>query len=161
MSLGEKSPPSTPSSESASSRSASPREELLRHRVLPTRHVQPAPRKRLVPPGPGRKRARGPGRRPRRPVPDTDSDPEAPELERRSLHNDMERMRRIGLKNLFEQLKEEVPSIRDKERAPKVVILREAAAHCRRLQLEAEQRDQLKRDQLKLLARLRRLRAAR
>lgn len=60
----------------------------------------------------------------------------------------MERQRRIGLKNLFEALKKQIPNIRDKERAPKVNILREAAKLCE--QLTSEEREQnLKRQQLK------------
>lgn len=107
---------------------------------------------------PPMKRARGPGRRPRRSFPDTDSDPDMPDLEKRSLHNDMERQRRIGLKNLFDQLKEQIPSIREKERAPKVVILREAACLCRRLRADDCERDALLRQQAKLKAKLTRLR---
>lgn len=55
---------------------------------------------------------------------------EADTIEKRNLHNDMERQRRIGLKNLFEALKRQIPSIKDKDRAPKVNILREAAKLC-------------------------------
>lgn len=50
---------------------------------------------------------------------------------KRHLHNDMERQRRIGLKNLFDELKEHVPNIKEKDRAPKVTILREAALLCK------------------------------
>uniref|UniRef100_A0A1A9ULJ8 BHLH domain-containing protein n=1 Tax=Glossina austeni TaxID=7395 RepID=A0A1A9ULJ8_GLOAU len=46
-------------------------------------------------------------------------DESADTIEKRHLHNDMERQRRIGLKNLFEALKKQIPSIKDKERAPK------------------------------------------
>lgn len=73
---------------------------------------------------------------------------EADTIEKRNQHNDMERQRRIGLKNLFEALKKQIPNIRDKERAPKVNILREAAKLCE--QLTSEEREQnLKRQQLK------------
>ncbi|XP_068141464.1 myc protein [Drosophila tropicalis] len=58
---------------------------------------------------------------------------EADTIEKRNQHNDMERQRRIGLKNLFEALKKQIPTIRDKERAPKVNILREAAKLCQQL----------------------------
>ncbi|XP_033150285.1 myc protein [Drosophila busckii] len=61
---------------------------------------------------------------------------EADTIEKRNLHNDMERQRRIGLKNLFEALKKQIPNIRDKERAPKVNILREAAKLCEQLTKE-------------------------
>lgn len=52
---------------------------------------------------------------------------------KRHLHNNMERQRRIGLKNLFQTLKVQIPCIRDKNRAPKVTILREAAVLCESL----------------------------
>lgn len=63
-------------------------------------------------------------------------------IEKRNLHNDMERQRRIGLKNLFENLKDKIPSLREKDRAPKVNILREATSLCNKLthdDLEYEQ----------------------
>lgn len=67
-------------------------------------------------------------------------------IEKRNLHNDMERQRRIGLKNLFENLKDKVPSLREKERAPKVNILREATLLCTKLtQEDREYEQQLKR----------------
>lgn len=58
--------------------------------------------------------------------------------EKRNLHNDLERQRRVGLKNLFEELKFEIPSLRDKDRAPKVTILREAAALCTEMSRQQE-----------------------
>lgn len=54
-------------------------------------------------------------------------------MERRNLHNDMERQRRIGLKNLFDNLKDKIPALRSKQRAPKVNILREATILCTKL----------------------------
>ncbi|XP_013109320.1 myc protein [Stomoxys calcitrans] len=76
------------------------------------------------------------------------ADETADTIEKRNLHNDMERQRRIGLKNLFEALKKQIPSIKDKERAPKVNILREAAKLCEALtredQLLCEQKAKLK-----------------
>lgn len=66
-------------------------------------------------------------------------DETADTIEKRNLHNDMERQRRIGLKNLFEALKKQIPSIKDKERAPKVNILREAAKLCEALTREDQQ----------------------
>ncbi|CAK1586502.1 unnamed protein product [Parnassius mnemosyne] len=131
---------------------------------LPQQTPRPAARKRLVPPtsiptaSVPRRRARGPGRRGRRSNTDTDSEAESPEIERRSIHNDMERQRRIGLKNLFDELKKQVPATRDKERAPKVVILREAAALCRKLREEEYERENLKKQQNKLVTKLRKLR---
>lgn len=126
---------------------------------------RPAARKRLVPPpgiaaapGGGR-RARGPPcRRSRRSNTDTDSETESPDIERRSIHNDMERLRRIGLKNLFDELKKQIPATRDKERAPKVVILREAASLCRKLHLEDIEREKLKKKQNQLMSKLKKLR---
>ncbi|XP_061715537.1 myc proto-oncogene protein [Cydia pomonella] len=124
---------------------------------------RPAARKRLVPPtamaaAVPRRRARGPGRRGRRSNTDTDSEAEAPEMERRSIHNDMERLRRIGLKNLFDELKKQIPATKDKERAPKVVILREAASLCRKLREEEIERECLRKQQNKLLTKLKKLR---
>ncbi|CAH2040020.1 unnamed protein product, partial [Iphiclides podalirius] len=122
---------------------------------------RPVARKRLVPPTGAptpRRRARGPGRRGRRSNTDTDSEAESPEIERRSIHNDMERQRRIGLKNLFDELKKQIPATRDKERAPKVVILREAAALCRKLREEDHERELLRKQQNKLVTKLRKLR---
>ncbi|KAI5644156.1 helix-loop-helix DNA-binding domain-containing protein [Phthorimaea operculella] len=124
---------------------------------------RPAARKRLVPPptissASVSRRRRGPGRRGRRSNTDTDSEAESPEIERRSIHNDMERLRRIGLKNLFDELKKQIPATRDKERAPKVVILREAAALCRKLREEDVEREYLKKQQTKLVSKLKKLR---
>lgn len=53
-----------------------------------------------------------------------------PELEKRSLHNNMERQRRIDLRNSFEDLRLLVPEVSSRERAAKVVILREASLYC-------------------------------
>lgn len=125
---------------------------------------RPAARKRLVAPSTvtsvPRRRARGPGRRGRRSNTDTDSEAESPDIERRSIHNDMERLRRIGLKNLFDELKKQIPATRDKDRAPKVVILREAAALCRKLRDEDVEREYLKKQQAKLVTKLKKLRTA-
>ncbi|XP_035907760.1 uncharacterized protein LOC118510267 [Anopheles stephensi] len=81
-------------------------------------------------------------------------------VEKRNLHNNLERQRRIGLKNLFEELKRQIPTLRDKDRAPKVNILREAAALCTRLIQEAEQVNELRQQQMKLYERVRYLRAS-
>lgn len=89
----------------------------------------------------------------------SDSD-EAENQEKRNLHNDMERQRRIGLKNLFEELKATIPSIKDKERAPKVNILREASILCTKLTREHEQYQALKKQNTRLLARLKILKAS-
>lgn len=81
-------------------------------------------------------------------------------LEKRNLHNDMERQRRIGLKNLFENLKDKIPSIREKERAPKVNILREATTLCNQLTREEQEYEALKRRQMRLVQRLKQLRSS-
>lgn len=119
-------------------------------------------RKRLVPPSSIPKasvprRRRGPGRRGRSNT-ETDSEAESPDVERRSIHNDMERLRRIGLKNLFDELKKQIPATRDRERAPKVKILQEAAALCRKLREEELERERLKKQQTKLATKLKKLR---
>lgn len=92
--------------------------------------------------------------------PSTESSEEQETLEKRNLHNDMERQRRIGLKNLFEELKRQIPSLREKERAPKVNILREAAQLCNRLNREQEQLNALRKQQQRLYARVRQLRTS-
>jgi Myc proto-oncogene protein len=81
-------------------------------------------------------------------------------IEKRNLHNNMERQRRIGLKNLFEELKCHVPILKDKERAPKVNILREAALHCIKLRREDEQYNELVKKHNRLMTRLRNLKAS-
>ncbi|KAI9588894.1 hypothetical protein GQX74_007063 [Glossina fuscipes] len=92
-------------------------------------------------------------------------DKSADTIEKRHLHNDMERQRRIGLKNLFEALKKQIPSIKDKERAPKVNILREAAKLCEALTSEdqqlTEQKARLREELRKRQERLTMLRAQR
>ncbi|XP_055616154.1 myc protein [Toxorhynchites rutilus septentrionalis] len=93
-------------------------------------------------------------------MPCAESSEEQDTLEKRNLHNDMERQRRIGLKNLFEELKRQIPNLRDKERAPKVNILREAATLCTRLSREQEQLNALRKQQQRLYARVRQLRTS-
>lgn len=72
----------------------------------------------------------------------------------------MERQRRIGLKNLFEELKCHIPALKEKERAPKVNILREAAAYCTKLRREEDQYAELLKKHNRLLARVRNLKAS-
>lgn len=100
------------------------------------------------------KKSKSPGKR------QTSDSDEADTIEKRNLHNDMERQRRIGLKNLFEELKCQIPNIKDKERAPKVSILREAAALCNKLNREQEQLAQLKKTQQRLMNRVKFLRTS-
>ncbi|CAK1550939.1 unnamed protein product [Leptosia nina] len=143
------------------SRGSSAPERYIQPSVEVNVTPRPVARKRLTPPtsvtSAAPRRRRGPGRRGRSTT-DTDSEAEAPEIERRVIHNDMERQRRIGLKNLFDELKKQIPATRDKERAPKVVILREAAALCRKLRTDDLEREYLKKQQNKLITKLKKLR---
>ena len=92
----------------------------------------------------------------RRHTNDSDSDMEP--AEKRNLHNNMERQRRIDLRNAFEDLRVLVPDVCKKERAAKVVILREAASYCDRLGEESRnkkrQKEELRREQDQLRARV-------
>lgn len=85
---------------------------------------------------------------------------EAETIEKRNLHNNMERQRRIGLKNLFEELKYQIPSLKDKERAPKVNILREAASYCSKLRRDEDLHAELTKKHNRLLTRVRNLKAS-
>lgn len=53
---------------------------------------------------------------------------------RRSVHNSLERQRRVDLRNAFEYLRLLVPDTKILEKAPKVQILKKAAEHCEYLQ---------------------------
>lgn len=83
---------------------------------------------------------------------------EVESVERRNLHNDMERQRRIGLKNLFDNLKERVSSLRAKQRAPKVNILREATILCNKLTQQSREHEQQMQRRTQLQQRLKTLR---
>ncbi|KAJ6638814.1 Myc protein [Pseudolycoriella hygida] len=87
----------------------------------------------------------------------TDTD-EMGTIERRNLHNNMERQRRIGLKKQFDYLKLQIPNLKDKERAPKVSILREAMLLCRRLTEDHRQQEALMVEQARLHKRVKALR---
>lgn len=56
-----------------------------------------------------------------------------PDSDRRSLHNNMERMRRIDLRNAFDELKGLLPSLVEAQRAPKVTILKDATSYLHEL----------------------------
>jgi hypothetical protein len=58
------------------------------------------------------------------------TDSETDTTEKRSQHNNMERMRRIDLRNAFEDLRNLVPNLVDASRAAKVTILKDAAHYC-------------------------------
>ncbi|XP_063216000.1 myc proto-oncogene protein-like [Bacillus rossius redtenbacheri] len=73
---------------------------------------------------------------------------------KRSLHNNLERQRRIDLSNLVRSVRQLVPSISEKERAPRIVVLREAADYCRQLQVEAAQLAAYKQELLRVNSKL-------
>ncbi|XP_050464982.1 uncharacterized protein LOC126858575 isoform X2 [Cataglyphis hispanica] len=58
------------------------------------------------------------------------------EEDKRNLHNNMERQRRISMKNFFDVLKQHVPAIANKERVAKVTILRQAKVYINTLEAE-------------------------
>lgn len=66
------------------------------------------------------------------------------DVSKRATHNVLERKRRNDLKTSFHILREEVPEIKDNERAPKVTILRKARDCV----------DKLRKDETRLLAEL-------
>lgn len=61
------------------------------------------------------------------------TDDEELDIDKRNLHNNMERQRRIELRNAFDDLRLLVPEIQAKEKAPKVAILRHAGRYCDQL----------------------------
>lgn len=73
---------------------------------------------------------------------------EESETSKRATHNVLERKRRNDLKTSFHVLREEVPDLKENERAPKVTILRKAKDYV----------DKLKKDEVRLLAELEKLR---
>ncbi|XP_066583248.1 uncharacterized protein [Prorops nasuta] len=116
---------------------------------------QPAKRARQTPAAPrknagrGRTKARNP------------SDSEA-EIERRSMHNNMERLRRIELRHSFDDLRRLIPDVECNEGAAKVTILRKASKYCDWLRRVGEHTlgkvNDLQRRQEKLRSRLSHLR---
>ncbi|KAK9502641.1 hypothetical protein O3M35_011373 [Rhynocoris fuscipes] len=84
------------------------------------------------------------------------------DCEKRSLHNNMERMRRIGLRNAFEDLRILIPSLKESKRAAKVNILKDSADYVRHLTSKerglAQQVVSLRLEQEKLRSRLSKLR---
>lgn len=69
-------------------------------------------------------------------------------IEKRTNHNDKERQRRIGMRNLYVELKAVIPALSELEHTPKVNILRAAHVYC------SEAQDKEKQEE-KLLAKLR------
>lgn len=86
------------------------------------------------------------------------SDSEPDSCEKRSLHNNMERQRRVDLRNAFEDLRVVVPPLSSNPRAAKVVILKEASHYCHQLAADAKSLQQesgcLERERDRLLARV-------
>ncbi|XP_021923567.1 uncharacterized protein LOC110831645 isoform X3 [Zootermopsis nevadensis] len=82
--------------------------------------------------------------------------------DRRNQHNDMERKRRVDMRDAISVLRSLVPAVADNERAAKVLILNEAAAYCRQLGTEGERvsrlSEELYRRQRELSAHLKELR---
>ncbi|XP_066963292.1 myc proto-oncogene protein-like isoform X2 [Macrobrachium rosenbergii] len=56
--------------------------------------------------------------------------------DKREIHNSLERLRRVDLRNAFEELRVLVPDLVGKEKAPKVEILKKAAQYCHVIQEE-------------------------
>ncbi|KAK3910371.1 Myc protein [Frankliniella fusca] len=86
------------------------------------------------------------------------SDSEPDSCEKRSLHNNMERQRRVDLRNAFEDLRVVVPVLNSNPRAAKVVILKEASMYCQQLTDDADNLQHeskvLERERERLLARV-------
>lgn len=78
--------------------------------------------------------------------------------EKRHLHNSLERMRRVDLRNAFEELRVRVPDLQDREKAPKVEILKKASEHCREMmqreQSLLQEKERLRRYESELRRRL-------
>lgn len=83
------------------------------------------------------------------------SDTEDPLMsyEKRNMHNNMERQRRIGMRNLYAELKKAIPTLDDRERVPKVNILKEAISYCEKVQREEKILAELRRQNSNLMMR--------
>lgn len=66
--------------------------------------------------------------------------------DRRNQHNDMERKRRVDMRQDISVLRGMVPSVKDNVRAAKVLILNEAAAYCRHLTVVNERVSRLRKE---------------
>ncbi|KAL0270622.1 UNVERIFIED_CONTAM: hypothetical protein PYX00_007970 [Menopon gallinae] len=90
------------------------------------------------------------------------SDSEVDSIERRTIHNSMERQRRIDLRNSFEELRKLIPHTAGNEKAAKVVILSYGAEFCKSLTMEdselTRKKAELRRQQEMLMARVSQLR---
>ncbi|CAO1322516.1 unnamed protein product [Diamesa serratosioi] len=78
---------------------------------------------------------------------------------KRNLHNILERQRRIGLQNLFEQLRNLIPKLSQLKRVSKKRILKEAAYYCLQLKLEDSLRTHLIIENNRLLKKIRMINA--
>jgi len=101
-------------------------------------------------------------RRKRHNIRTSSSDSEVESCERRSLHNNLERQRRIDLRNAFEELRVLIPETADNEKAAKVAILNYGAQYCSEVQTEERklllEKSSLKRQQERLREQVARLR---
>lgn len=69
------------------------------------------------------------------------------DFDKRATHNVLERKRRNDLKTSFHGLRDEVPDIKENERAPKVTILKKARDHIEELKaMEAKLVSELERE---------------
>ena len=55
---------------------------------------------------------------------------------KRSVHNHLERQRRVDLRNLFEKMRKLIPELAQHEKSPKVQILKKGTAYCLGLSVE-------------------------
>lgn len=87
----------------------------------------------------------------------SDNDDPSISFEKRNMHNNMERQRRIGMRNLFVELKKAIPTLDDRERVPKVNILKEAISYCGKVQKDEHLLAELKRKHNRLKLRAKKL----
>lgn len=66
-------------------------------------------------------------------LPVTVASEDEPDTDKRNLHNNMERQRRIELRNAFDDLRCLIPDLQIKDKAPKVAILRQGGKYCMKL----------------------------
>lgn len=83
----------------------------------------------------------------------SDTDDPTMVYEKRNMHNNMERQRRIGMRNLFVELKKAIPTLDDRDRVPKVNILKEAISFCGKVQNDENLLAELKRKNNRLVVR--------
>jgi hypothetical protein len=81
-------------------------------------------------------------------------------IEKRCMHNDMERKRRIDMKNLFVELKRAIPTIHFDDRVAKVNILRAAISYCNQIKSEEKILSDLRRKNKRLMTKMNKLGAS-